>query len=135
MKRLAISAFLVCGAFVSAFAQAQQAVAAAPSKAAGEPIIAGVGVNPIKPSGRTDHWHIVLGRGASDGDSGGPTAVDAVPAACPADADRSGTVDNIDVLVFIIAFETQDRAADTDRDGRVDLLDLFAFFAAFESGC
>jgi hypothetical protein len=55
---------------------------------------------------------------------------------CPADLDRSGSLDIFDFLEFQRLFDAGDPAADWFcYDGRLDVFDFLAFFNAFELPC
>jgi hypothetical protein len=55
---------------------------------------------------------------------------------CPADLDRSGSLDIFDFLEFQTLFDAGDPSADWFcYDGRLDVFDFLAFFNAFEIGC
>ena len=55
--------------------------------------------------------------------------------ACPADLDRSGTVDFPDLLAFFNFFDAQDPGADLDSSGTVDFSDFLNFLNHFDAGC
>jgi hypothetical protein len=55
--------------------------------------------------------------------------------ACPADLDRSGTVDFLDLLAFFNFFDAQDPGADLDSSGTVDFSDFLNFLNHFDAGC
>lgn len=54
---------------------------------------------------------------------------------CPADVDRSRTVDLADLFAFFDAYDRRDWPADITADGSIDLADFFAFFEGFDTGC
>lgn len=61
-------------------------------------------------------------------------AYESHPALCTADFDGSGTLDVVDVIVFINAWFTQTPVADIDGGG-VGVSDVFAFLNAWFAGC
>ena len=54
---------------------------------------------------------------------------------CPADFNEDGTVNTLDVLVFLNAWNAKDPSADFNEDGEVNTLDVLAFLNAWSSGC
>ncbi|MBX3402709.1 MAG: hypothetical protein KF699_04765 [Phycisphaeraceae bacterium] len=56
-------------------------------------------------------------------------------AACPADADHSGTVDVHDIFTFLARWFSALPEADFDASGHVGVEDIFAFLAAWFSAC
>ncbi len=56
-------------------------------------------------------------------------------AACPADFNRDGAVNTLDVLAFLNAWSAGDIRADVNGDGRVDTLDVLAFLNLWNAGC
>ncbi len=60
-------------------------------------------------------------------------AIDILP--CPADFDRSCTVDSQDFFDFVSAFFKAAPAADFNHDSIVNSQDFFDFLAAFFAGC
>jgi hypothetical protein len=54
---------------------------------------------------------------------------------CPADFDRSGSVDFFDYLDFVLAYALQDPRTDFDRNGTVDFFDYLDFINQFTTGC
>ncbi len=56
-----------------------------------------------------------------------------IPARCPADWNRDGAVDDLDIAAFFVSFESGE--ADVDGSDSTDDLDVGAFFEAFAQGC
>lgn len=56
-------------------------------------------------------------------------------AGCPADLDRSGSLDLFDFLAFTNLFNAGDPAADCDSSGNFDLFDFLCFQNLFVIGC
>lgn len=54
---------------------------------------------------------------------------------CAADFNNDGTVNTLDFLAFLNAFNAADPAADFNGDGTVNTLDFLAFLNAFNAGC
>ncbi|HWQ28312.1 MAG TPA: GC-type dockerin domain-anchored protein [Dehalococcoidia bacterium] len=54
---------------------------------------------------------------------------------CRADFDGNGTINTLDVLAFLIAFNVADPSADFDGNGTVNTIDFLAFLNAFNAGC
>ncbi|MFG0260025.1 MAG: GC-type dockerin domain-anchored protein [Phycisphaerales bacterium JB041] len=54
---------------------------------------------------------------------------------CEADFNGDGTVNTLDVLVFLNAWTAGDSAADFNDDGTVNTLDVLAFLNAWSTGC
>lgn len=54
---------------------------------------------------------------------------------CGADFNHDGQVTSSDLVNFIAAFESGDRAADINRDGMIDFFDYTEFLGMYESGC
>ena len=55
--------------------------------------------------------------------------------ACPADVDRSGTLDVLDFVAMQGAFVAGDPVADCDENGVLNVLDFVCFQALFVAGC
>lgn len=72
-------------------------------------------------------------------DKGPPVVMDEVQLAleqsCPADFNGDGTVDTLDFLAFLNAFNAGDPAADFNGDGSVNTLDFLGYLNAFAAGC
>ncbi len=64
----------------------------------------------------------------------GTAEVDVIPI-CPADFDGSGTLDQLDVDLFLHAYEIGDDSADLNCNGGIEPGDLAAFFDAYSSQC
>ncbi len=60
---------------------------------------------------------------------------DSCESTCPADCDRSGSVDLLDFLCFQNAFDSGDPSADCDGDGELDFFDFLCFQRSFDEGC
>ena len=54
---------------------------------------------------------------------------------CTADFNDDGSVNTLDVLVFLNAWVARDPAADFNDDGSVNTLDVLAFLNAWSTGC
>jgi len=54
---------------------------------------------------------------------------------CPADMNEDGSLNFLDVSMFLGAFGAQDPSADFQPDGSFNFLDVSAFLAAFGAGC
>lgn len=56
-------------------------------------------------------------------------------ASCPADFNNDGSVNTLDFLAFLNAYNNQDPRADFNNDGTINTLDFLAFLNAFNAGC
>ena len=54
---------------------------------------------------------------------------------CLADFNYDGSVDVLDVLLFLNRWVADHRTADCNNDGLVDTLDVLCFLTAWQSGC
>ena len=81
-------------------------------------------------NGVADACDIAVGT-SRDGDG------DGVPdeCQCPADCDRSGSLDIFDFLCFQNHFAVADPRADCDASGVLDFFDFLCFQDAFGAGC
>jgi hypothetical protein len=66
----------------------------------------------------------------------GPIHTDAIVCGpCPADFNSDGSVNTLDVLAFLNAWNAQDPEADFNGDGAVNTLDVLAFLNEWNGGC
>ncbi len=114
------------------------------------PHVAGTAAMMLQANPALDHYQIkeILKATAIDRGDAGPDnaygagfldAWGAVRAArdgaCPADFNRDGAVNTLDVLAFLNAWSAGDIRADVNGDGRVDTLDVLAFLNLWNAGC
>jgi len=57
------------------------------------------------------------------------------PDPCPADFNFDGTVNTIDFIMFLNAWNDQDPHADFNGDGTINTIDVLAYLNAFVAGC
>jgi hypothetical protein len=57
------------------------------------------------------------------------------PTPCPADFNQDGTVNTLDFIAFLNAWNARQGPADFNGDGAVNTLDVIAFLNAFTAGC
>lgn len=82
-------------------------------------------------NGRDDEGDIASGISA---DANGDGIPDECQSLCPADFNRDGGVDGLDVEAFFVAWMEGDAVADVNFDGGVDGSDVEAFFVAWQAG-
>lgn len=58
-----------------------------------------------------------------------------VPDPCPADFNHDGTVNTIDFITFLNAWNAHGVGADFNGDGNINTMDVLAFLNAFVAGC
>ena len=86
-------------------------------------------MNDISLDGRT-----VVGEGRNaDGHREGWIAY--LGAICRADFNEDGTVNTLDLIAFLSAYNAADWVADFNFDGRINTRDFIAFLNAYNDGC
>ncbi|HZW08788.1 MAG TPA: GC-type dockerin domain-anchored protein [Phycisphaerales bacterium] len=58
-----------------------------------------------------------------------------VPAPCDADFNDDGTLNSLDFLAFLNAWNAQDNTADFNDDGAINTMDVLAYLNAYTAGC
>lgn len=69
------------------------------------------------------------------GDSAAAACIIEGTPVCRADFDGNGSVNTLDFIAFLNAFNSGDERADFDGNGTINTLDFLAFLNAFNTGC